>query len=174
MQIDPAILNHDAKSFEDALSVFQSQDGRTMDDSIAAIDSLDKSSELGTNEIARRVRLIVGRSLLPQSDGEKLVVAAARWQPAVKLSIQAALSPAQRQRIYELKSADKAHNIAASLDRKSALDNQDAMHAPQATVSPDSAGKNNFKGEDFRSVLLLGSAEAHEANNRFLEANNFS
>jgi len=175
MELNPALLNPDLRTFESALTEFQGQRNRTIDDSITAIDLLNKDETLGSSEIARRSRLLLGQALLTEPEGEKLVAAASRWQPAVKLAIQLALTAEQRQRIYSPKPAPApgARTVAAPTVTPPVESGKTALRGEvvQMVSVPVITAQ---KEQDFKSVLLLGSAEAHESNVRFLNTNDFS
>jgi hypothetical protein len=173
MVIAPSFLSADLKIFEAALAAFLSQRDITIDEVIAAIDLLNQDQLLGSTEIARRARLVFGKSVLAGQDTSKFVAAASRWKPAIRHSIQSVLSPELRQQIYSSKSTG-SDGKPSSVDSKSSA----TTNVTQATAEVRAAtGDEEIRAgeeEDFRSVLLLGSADAHEANLRFLATSNFS
>jgi hypothetical protein len=174
MEINRALLSTDLKTFETALNAFHGQGNRTINDSIAAIELLNNDETLGSSEIARRARLILGHAGLTEPDSEKLVASASSWQPAVKLAIQLELSAEQRQRIYSAKPAPVPHKEHASASIGPNF-KSGKMPLRGAIVSLVSLSATTaVKEEDFKSVLLLGSAEAHESNIRFLRSKDFS
>jgi hypothetical protein len=176
MELNPALLNPDLRTFEAALTEFHGQVSRTIDDSIAAIDLLNKDEALGSSEIARRSRLLFGQALLTESDVEKLVVAVSRWQPGVKLAIQLALTSEQRQRIYSPKPAPVSGAQTSTPSPNVTPPTETGREALRAEVVKKVGvpATTAPKEEDFKSVLLLGSADAHESNIRLLSANDFS
>jgi Phosphotransferase enzyme family len=174
MEIDQALLSPDLRTFEAALAAFHGQGSRTIDDSIAAIDLLNKDESLGSLEIARRARLVLGQASLPEPDSEKLVAAASRWQPAVKLAIQRELTAQQRQRIYSPKSTLVPAEQSATAGVRPHLESGRLLLRGEVARLVSVPATTTQKEEDFKSVLLLGSAEAHESNIRFLATKDFS
>jgi hypothetical protein len=176
MELNPALLNPNLRTFEAALTEFHGLVGRTIDDSIAVIDLLNKDETLGSSEIARRSRLLLGQALLTEPEVEKLVVAASRWQPAVKLAIQLALTAEQRQRIYSPKSAPApaAQTAAPSPSVTQPVETGRLVLRGEVVQMVSVPVATAQKEQDFKSVLLLGSADAHESNTRFLSASDFS
>lgn len=176
MEINPALLSPDQKVFEAALTIFHGQVTRTIEDSIAAIDLLNKDAGLGSSEIARRARLMLGQALLPEADAEKLIAATSRWQAVVRVTIQGVLSPEQRQRIYAPKDTSMAAaTISDSVTHTVSHSVGHSITLPAEATKLVSVSTSPPQGEDdFKSVLLLGAAEAHESNVLFLKAKDFS
>lgn len=171
MEINPALLSPDLKTFEAALSAFHGLVDRSMEDSIAAIDLLDKDQTLGLSEIARRARLVLGQALLSETEAEKLVVAASHWQAAIKHSIQSVLGPEQRQRIYSPKTSAIPSEQKTPLGTPLPTDSRKLNLRGEVVKMVSVTGAKMQSEDDFKSVLLLGSADAHESNVRQLGSN---
>lgn len=170
MEISPDLFSPDQKAFEAALVTFHSQLDRKFSDSIAAINTLATKGTLGASEIARRARLLIGQASLSEPEADELIKAAAQWQGGIKLAIQTVLSPAQRQRIYASKDEQLSQPVTGTVVASAKPAVATVLDLGASSVDePD-----NKAEDDFRTVLLLGSAEAHESNISFLKAKDFT
>ncbi len=170
MEISPDLFSPDQKTFEAALATFHGQVDRKIGDSIAAINTLARNETLGASEIARRARLLIGQAILTAPEADELIKAAAQWHGGIKLAIQTVLSPEQRQRIYAAKN-EQSNQPTVAIVSGSAKPVVEMVidHGVDFVNELD-----NKADDDFKTVLLLGSAEAHESNISFLKAKDFT
>jgi hypothetical protein len=155
----PALSNADAKSFEKALLEFSKIADPSSINWIATVDAITQASGLGPQEKARRVDLLFRSQRFITAEPDQFFERAQQWPPIIKNAVSAALSPDQRQRMY-------------SQQRTAAV--SDPSLPNQSTISRQTSVVSKKTEDEFRAVLLLGAADAHEGNHSFLTSKNFS
>ncbi len=154
-----ALANADTESFEKALLGFSKIADASLIDWIATIEAISQARSLGPQEKARRVDLVFRSQPFFTAAPEQFFERAKTWPPIIKNAVSAALPADLRQRIYSQQKAQSVNNAPSPSSKSD---------------SPEIPVIANEIEDEFRAVLLLGAADAHEANHSFLVSRNFS
>jgi Ternary complex associated domain 9 len=164
------ITNPEVRSFEQALStVRERQRGQSEADALDTISQalliLNESDQLGISERYRRARILLTSLWLPRSILPALSVVARKLKPELKNAVVSSLPPPLRRAVFSdaAAAATPPAPVADKAVQETAPMAQDAAAAVQATSDIPR----------FRTVLLLGTAQEHEHNQRLLQQSGF-